>query len=257
MSRFDRYKNAYRNIRLERDDRGVLEVHFHTNSGPLRWGHAGGAHEEFTDAFAELARDSSNRIIIMTGTGDEFSGPPADQSAVPTGATTWEQLRRDAIVLTKSLLDIPVPVISCLNGPAYRHSEIALLGDIVLAAPDALVQDSAHFVNGLVPGDGCNIVFPLLLGFNRGRSFLLRGEKIYADELLRLGVVSEVLPREQLLTRARELAAELGKQSTSVLRYSREVITVALRDQLDRFLWPSITLEMLAAVQDKGLNESA
>jgi enoyl-CoA hydratase/carnithine racemase len=252
MSRFERYRDAYGSVRLERGDDGILEVHFHTDGGPLRWGHAGGAHEEFTDAFAELARDSSNRVVIMTGTGAEFSGPPADPSAVPTGAAVWEGLRRDAILMAKSLLDIPVPVICCLNGPAYRHSEIALLGDIVLAADDALVQDSAHFINGLVPGDGANIVFPYLLGFNRGRSFLLRGEKIHADELLRLGVVSEVHPRDQLLGRAREVAAELGRQSDPVLRYSREVITAPLREQLDRYLWPSLSLEMLAAIQDKG-----
>ena len=52
---------------------------------------------------------------------------------------------------------------SWINGPAWRHGEILLLSDIVLAAGTAAFQDSAHFPNGLVPGDGMHIVMPLLL----------------------------------------------------------------------------------------------
>jgi len=46
----------------------------------------------------------------------------------------------------------------------------------VLAAPEATFQDSAHFVNRTVPGDGVNFIFPMLLGLNRGRYFLLTGQ---------------------------------------------------------------------------------
>ena len=77
-----------------------------------------------------------------------------------------------------NLLNIEVPVISAINGPAWRHGEIPLLSDIVLAADTAAFQDSAHFPNGLVPGDGMHIVMPLLLGMNRGRYFLLTGQTL-------------------------------------------------------------------------------
>jgi enoyl-CoA hydratase/carnithine racemase len=70
-----------------------------------------------------------------------------------------------------NLLNIEVPVISAINGPEWRHSEIPLLCGIMLAADTAEFQDSAHFASDVVPGDGMHIVYPLLLGMNRGRLF--------------------------------------------------------------------------------------
>ena len=81
-----------------------------------------------------------------------------------------------------NFLNIEVPVISAVNGPAWRHSELPLLADIVLAADTAQFQDSAHFTGGLVPGDGMHIVYPLLLGVNRARYFLLTGTDSHGAE---------------------------------------------------------------------------
>ena len=61
------------------------------------------------------------------------------------------------------------------------------------ASEDVTFQDSAHFINGLIPGDGMHVLFPMLLGLNRGRYFLLTGQTIDAQKALELGVVSEVL----------------------------------------------------------------
>ena len=93
-------------------------------------------------------------------------------------------------------------MISAINGPAWRHSEIPLLCDIVLAADTAQFQDSAHFLSDVVPGDGMHIVYPLLLGMNRGRYFLLTGQTLDAQKALELGLVAEVLPPDKLLARA-------------------------------------------------------
>lgn len=62
-----------------------------------------------------------------------------------------------------NLLDIEVPTIAAINGPALRHCEIPLLCGIVLGSEDVVFQDTAHFANGLVPGDGPHIAMPLLL----------------------------------------------------------------------------------------------
>ena len=106
-----------------------------------------------------------------------------------------------------NLLNIEVPVISAINGPAWRHGEIPLLSDIVLAADTAAFQDLRAFLpNGLVPGDGMHIVMPLLLGMNRGRYFLLTGQTLSAQEAKDLGLVAEVLPPDKVLARAWEHA---------------------------------------------------
>jgi len=89
-------------------------------------------------------------------------------------------------------------MISAINDPALRHSELPLLCDIVLAAEEVTFQDSRHFVNGLIPGDGMHIVYPLLMGMNRGRYFLLAGQTLSAKEAQDLGLVNEVLPGSEL-----------------------------------------------------------
>ena len=78
----------------------------------------------------------------------------------------WDKTYWEGKHLLWNLLDIEVPMISAINGPALRHSELPLLCDIVLASETATFQDSGHFVNGLVPGDGMHIVYPMLLGLN-------------------------------------------------------------------------------------------
>ena len=258
MSRFDSYANKYSCIRMERRE-GILQVMFHTDGGSLKWGL--GPHGELPDAFADIARDRENRVVILTGTGDEFSGPRGmpGASAITQGITVeeFDQVHRDGRALLMNLLDIEVPVIAALNGPAWRHSEIPLLSDIVLASDTAAFQDSAHFASGLVPGDGMHIVYPLLLGMNRGRYFLLTGQTLNAGEAKELGLVAEVLPQDEVLARAWELAEELTHRPTLLLRYTRLMFTEYLRRRMQDLLGYGLAMEGLALMETpKALAES-
>jgi enoyl-CoA hydratase/carnithine racemase len=111
----------------------------------------------------------------------------------PTMSAMWEHIYDEGVALLENLLAIPVPVIAAVNGPALIHAEIAVLSDIVLAAEHAEFADLAHVPGGPVPGDGVQTLWPMLLGPNRGRYFLLTGQRISAQEALRLSVVGEVL----------------------------------------------------------------
>ncbi len=82
--------------------------------------------------------------------------------------------------------------------------------------------------NGKVAGDGVHVVWPLLLGPNRGRYFLLTGEELSAQQALSLNVVAEVLPSDRLLPRARQLAAK----PVTTLRYTRVALTQRLKRHL-------------------------
>jgi enoyl-CoA hydratase/carnithine racemase len=79
-----------------------------------------------------------------------------------------------------------------------------------------------------VPGDGVQVIRPLLLGPNRGRYFLLTGQTLSAQEALTLGVVNEVVPREQALDRAWEIARQIVKQPPLAVRYARIALTQQL-----------------------------
>jgi enoyl-CoA hydratase/carnithine racemase len=230
---------------MQRDAAGVLELSLHSQGGPLVWGD--GPHTELGYCFADVACDPENRVVILTGSGDEFIAR-LDQSWV--GEMTpalWDKIYFHGKRLLENLLAIEVPVIAAVNGPARVHAELAVLADAVLASEDSYFQDAPHFRHGTVPGDGVQVVWPLLLGPNRGRYFLLTGQKITAREAQALGVVNEVLPRAELLPRARALAAELARQPTLTLRLTRVALTQGLKRLILDQVGPGLALEGLGA----------
>src|SRR5712691_4648010 len=246
MPKFDDYKNRYKHVQMERRD-GILQAIFHTEGGPLKWGMS--AHEELGYAFGEISRDEENRVVIITGTGDIYcSELDMGRNLAQMTTDKWDHIYKDAKHLLMNLLDIEVPVIAAVNGPALVHAEIAVLSDIVIASENAEFQDAPHFPNGLVPGDGVHIVWPLVLGVNRGRYFLLTGQKLSAREAQTLGVVSEVVPRERLLSRAREIAEQIVKKPTLATRYARVALTQQLKRAMLDNLGYGLALEGLGAL---------
>lgn len=256
MADLETYANKYQTLRMERRN-GVLQVTVHTEGQPLRWGLL--PHGEFPDAFADIARDRENRVVILTGTGDEFSGPRATPETTSfTARPTIETLDRihwEGRALLMNLLNIEVPVIAAVNGPAWRHAEIPLLSDIVLAAEHAAFQDSAHFPSGMVPGDGMHIVFPMLLGMNRGRYALLTGQTYSAQEMREFGIVAEVLPADRLLDRAWELAEDLTRKPTLLLRYTRLMFTEYIKRRMQELLGYGLAMESLALMEKPEARE--
>jgi enoyl-CoA hydratase/carnithine racemase len=248
MAQFDEYAQKYQTIHMERQN-GILQITFHTNNGPLQWGEA--PHREFPEAFRDIGSDPDTKVVIMTGTGDAFSGPRATPDVrLRRTARDWDKTYWEGKHLLLSLLDIEVPMISAINGPALRHSELPLLCDIVLAAEETTFQDSAHFANGLVPGDGMHIIYPLLLGLNRGRYFLLTGQTLAARQAQELGLVNEVLPRQELLPRAWALAEQLAQRPPLVLRYSRVLLTQHLKRLAHDLLGYGLALEGLGVAAE-------
>ena len=249
MSRFDEYAGRYRSLRMRRED-GVLEAVLHTDGGSLQWGL--GPHAELPDAFQDIAGDRENRVVIIAGTGEEFSGPrvvpTAGHPLFPTRPTAQftENLISEGRRMLMNLMNIEVPVISAVNGPAWRHSEVPLLADIVIASETAAFQDSAHFPGGLVPGDGVHVVYPMLLGANRGRYFLLTGQTLTATEALRLGLVGEVVPKERVLPRAWELARDIASRPEVLVRHTRAVLAEPIRRRLQADLGHGLYNECLA-----------
>ncbi len=139
MARFDAYRHAFPNARLDRKDNGVLEVALHTEGGKLVFN--GHTHEQFVDLFHEIGEDRDNRVVILTGTGDAFMDriePDGFDFFTPRG---FDKILREGRKVLSNILDIEVPMIAALNGPVLLHSEYALLADIVLATPGTVFQD--------------------------------------------------------------------------------------------------------------------
>ena len=243
---FADYKDSYRNIALERDAAGVVLVRFHTAGGAFVWSEQ--SHEELGHCFGEIGADRGNRVIVMTGTGDVWCDVIDFASFSLNNPAEWDHTFFDGRKLLGSLLDIEVPVISAINGPARIHPEIPVMSDIVIASDTAVFQDAPHFMGGIVPGDGAHVVWTHVLGPNKGRYFLLMGEELGAQEALARGVVGEVLPKDKVLDRTLEIAALFAGKTDLALRYSRVVLTQRYKRLMAEGLSLGLGLEALAAI---------
>jgi enoyl-CoA hydratase/carnithine racemase len=170
MSRFDSYRDSFRNARLTRSESGVLEVALHTNGGTLVFD--GYTHEQFVDLFHAIGSDPDNRVVILTGSGDAFMEeirPDGFDFFSPQG---YDKIYRGGKKVLMNV-DIEVPLIAAVNSPVRLHSGYILLADIVLATPSTVFQEKPHFEFGSVPGDGVNLLWPEVIGSVRGRYFIL------------------------------------------------------------------------------------
>ena len=242
---FDRYRDAYRHIDLDRTEDGVLTMRMHTDGGPLIWGQS--PHEELGPCFRNIGSDRSNKVVILTGTGDRFSAATDAARRLPRiTAGVWDPMYWHSKQLLMNLLEIEVPMVAVVNGPALIHPELALLCDIVLAADDATFTDGAHLPHGVVPGDGTHIIWPILLGLNRARYFLFTDQTLTAREALDLGLINEIHARENLPDRAREHAAHLLTIPELTRRYTRILMTQPVRKAFLDQLGYGLALEGLA-----------
>jgi enoyl-CoA hydratase/carnithine racemase len=187
------------------------------------------------ELWTEIARDRTNKLIVLTGHGGKFFdiGVSQAQGRSARAGLVWDRESAELVLrqVSRSIqafLDLPTILIGAANGPATIHAEYLLLCDIVVAGESAIFEDRAHFVSNNPPGDGVQVIWPLLLGWNRGRDFLLTGGRISAREAKDLGLVREVAPDVELLPRCHEIARELLRQDEVTLRYS----AMALRQQL-------------------------
>jgi methylglutaconyl-CoA hydratase len=180
-------------------------------------------------------KDSPARVLILTGAGKAFSsGMDLENLKGLIGRTPEQNLEdsRTMVSLFRSLYEFPKPTIAAVNGPAIAGGTgLALLCDFTLAVPEAKFGYTEVRI-GFVPA----IVSTFLLrqvGEKIARDLLLTGRIFDAEEAMRLGLITQVVPPEQLMNRARELAAQLMENSPLSLAYTKRLLTDHARAELD------------------------
>ncbi|MGA9355708.1 MAG: enoyl-CoA hydratase-related protein [Terriglobales bacterium] len=181
-------------------------------------------------------KSSAARVLIVTGAGKAFcSGMDLDNLKSLIGRTPEQNLEdsRTMVSLFRSLYEFPLPTIAAVNGAAIAGGTgLALLCDFTLAVPEAKFGYTEVRI-GFVPA----IVSTFLLrqvGEKVARDLLLTGRIFDAEEALRIGLLTQIVPQEQLMNRARELAAQLLESSPLSLTYTKRLLTDHARAELDQ-----------------------
>ena len=126
--------------------------------------------------------------------------------------------------IVDGILDCRTPLLTAVNGHAMGlGSTLALLGDVVFAARSASFADT-HVRMGIAAGDGGQVIWPLLMGVNRAKYYLMTGDRIPAEEAERLGLVNFVVDDDALMERALELADRLAAGPTLAISASKVAV---------------------------------
>jgi enoyl-CoA hydratase/carnithine racemase len=250
------YFTRYQTLAMSRDEDGILLLRLRSRSGDTPANYSAQNHSDWFGAFLDIATDRDNRVVILTGTGESFLDDFAWDTPL-RDAQQFDRIYFEGKHLLRRFLDIEVPIIAAVNGPVSVHPELPVLADITLASDTAFFQDKTHVVANGVPGDGVHVVWLELLGMNRGRYFLLTGQKIDAYDALALGVVNEVLPAARVLERAYELARPLARLDPLVARYTHVVLTQRLKRLLDEGVTYGLAHESLGIVDGARLRREA
>jgi len=178
-------------------------------------------YEELCDAFLAADADRTTRFIVLTGegrgfcAGDDFNEIFLSEENHPSRRSegTLERYRSRSGARTPvvgAILECAKPTIAAINGAAVGMGmDLALLCDMRIAAESAKL--GSYFVRrGVVGSAGGTWLLPRMIGISRAMELLLSGELLPASEAERLGVVSRVVPDDQLAKAVEELLDKLS-----------------------------------------------
>jgi 2-(1,2-epoxy-1,2-dihydrophenyl)acetyl-CoA isomerase len=192
---------------------------------------APGDGDEFASVCTAINRDLETRCVILTGAGRAFSAGgdiKAMQSKTGTfGGSTpaiSDGYRDNIHLMLRALYGLRVPVIAAVNGPAIGLGcDVACLADIRIASDKA--KFGVTFLKlGIIPGDGGTWILPRVIGQSRAAELFYTGDVIDAATAKDWGLVSRVVPHDDLLADAHKLAARIAAMPPHALRQAKMLL---------------------------------
>jgi enoyl-CoA hydratase len=221
--------SSYDHLLFERREHGVLLI---TMNRPEVYNAANEAmHSQLATLWTDVARDDETRVAVITGAGKAFSAG-GDLAMVQRMAGDYDRTTRmlsEMSDLVYNMASCDKPIISAINGVAVGAGlVVGLLADISICAEDARLGDG-HVKLGAAAGDHAAIIWPLLCGMAKARYYLLTGEMVNGVEAERIGLVSKVLPRAEVLDEALRVADMLATGSQLAIRLTKRAMNSWLR----------------------------
>ena len=181
------------------------------------------AREQLAHVFEELGGEEAVRAIVLTGAGETFTAGGDIASFLERAPEELSRLAWNVAAPERC----PKPVLAALRGYVFGVGlEFALACDFRLAADD--VQLALPEVRlGMIPGSGGTQRLARLIGLARAKDVIMRGRRVGADEALALGLVTEVVPAEELEAAVGRLLDELAELSPLALAVAKRVLNTA------------------------------
>ncbi|MGW7514500.1 enoyl-CoA hydratase/isomerase family protein [Streptomyces sp. NPDC054796] len=201
-------------IRLDRPPLNVLNTHMRDMIGA---------------AALRVGQDPRIRSVILYG-GDRALAAGGDiHEMAEASSSEVDVLARRAHAAFSAVEAIRSPVVAALTGHTLGGGlELALCADYrICAASSVLGQPEVRL--GLIPGGGGTQRLPRLIGLSRAKDLIYTGRQVHSAEALALGLVDEVVPDDEVFTRAREYAARLSSGSSSAIRAAKEAMSTRPR----------------------------
>lgn len=193
---------------------------------------------ELADAFTRADEDDEVRVVIVTGAGRAFCAgaemgrDPADFGQAQRSPATATEGVQASLSWIHMIYDLKKPVIAAINGPAVGVGlTMTLPMDFRLAAEDAKIG-FVFPMRGLTPEAASTWFLPRIVGISKAADLLLTGRFISTQEAVTCGFLNEAVPKDNLVSRAREIASEIVRNTSA--------IAVALTRQL---LWKMLSVD--------------
>jgi enoyl-CoA hydratase len=202
-------------------------------------------HGALATVWAGLAADTEMRALVITGAGKAFSGG-GDLNLLDRMVHDTElraAIMEEGAVIVRGMTSIEVPIIAAVNGPAVGLGcSLAGLSDIVLIEEQAYFSDP-HVALGLVAGDGGAMTWPLLTSLLRAKEYILLGDRVSAEDAVRLGVANRVVPTGTSVEQALQLGERIAKLPPQSVRETKKLLNSAVHAAVANLLDSAIATE--------------
>jgi enoyl-CoA hydratase len=208
---------------------------------------------EFGQAIQDVASDDEIKVLILTGSGKAFVAGSDIKEFNATTPFAAHNIRR----LGEMVEQLEKPVIAAVNGFCLGGgNEIAMGCDIIIASEKAKFGQTEINI-GIIPGGGGTQRLPRRIGVCRAKELIYTGDIIRAEEADRLGLVNRVVPMDELMPAAKELAKKIAAKSAAALKLAKTAINRGMQTNLESGLKYEYELYSLSlSLEDKleGVN---